>query len=663
MATCHDGKQVPEETEDIGQLAEVFFKTTLDMACVADEEKFRQVNDRWVETLGWSRKELLSRPFASFVHPDDLMATGDAVGRLSQGEDVVEFENRYATADGGWRNLVWNSRIDPDTGLIMATARDVSKAREHEAERQRLHRIFESLAELQAFYIRDGLSRAWWETAISRLIEVTASSFGFVGRVRTDEEGAPYLHTLAVTNIAWNTWSQNMFDEYAETGLEFRNLDTLFGYTLRTGESLLTNDPSADPRAGGLPEGHPPLESYAGIPLTSDHGMIGMVGLANRAGGFDQSVMDEIEPFVALLSQTVSQALASEEAERAEEETERLEKRLQEVERSGDGERLLVKTTQEVLDQTSLSGSFGVVDSAIREIFPPAKCALYLSDLDHPDQMRLRFTGGRMNDVMGREAESFERGRCRALVEGRVQVSRPGLELGSCSHVVASNYATVCSPLVAGDEEFGLLTVSVASQMDIEGLNPLVQLREVTDRLSSLSTALAQVASRERLVARSLVDHLTGLPNRAAFEQFGERLITARGSDARPFGLILFDLDGFKPINDTFGHQVGDKVLVAAASAAKSALRPEDMVSRIGGDEFGALIPHCQEPQLEHAAERVRHAIADLDLDVGAQAEAHASVGALLIGESAVTWEQVFESADTAMYDAKGQGGDCVVVG
>jgi diguanylate cyclase (GGDEF)-like protein len=87
------------------------------------------------------------------------------------------------------------------------------------------------------------------------------------------------------------------------------------------------------------------------------------------------------------------------------------------------------------------------------------------------------------------------------------------------------------------------------------------------------------------------------------------------------------------------------------------------MVSRIGGDEFGALIPHCQAPQLKHAAERVREAIAEVNLDVGADAEVRASVGALLIGESAVNWEQVFESADKAMYDAKSEGGDRVVVG
>ena len=652
---------MPKQASDIGELAQVFFKTTLEMACIADLENFRQVNDRWVEILGWSREELLARPFASFVHPDDLDATAEAVGQLERGSDVVEFENRYATTDGGWCNLVWNARIDPDTGLIMATARDVTAARAHEAERKWLHRLLESLAELQGAYIKHGLSRAWWETAISRLFELTDSSFGFVGRVRTDEEGSPYLHTYAVTNIAWNAWSQQMFDQYAESGLEFRNLDTLFGYTLRTGEAVLADDPASHPEAGGLPEGHPPLEAYAGIPLGADSGMIGMVGLANRSGGYPRETIDRIEPLLALLSQSIAQSIAQEEAEVAEAEVRRLEERLHTVEASGDGDRLLAKTTQSVLDQKNLSASFGVVGSAIREVLPQAKVALYLTDLDQPDLLRLKFTGGRENDVMVREAEQFERERCRALVEGHAHVSRPGLELGSCSHVVASNYATICVPLRAGDEEFGLLTASIASQMDLSGSSVSLQVSEVEEQLTTLAIALAQVASRERLVARSLVDDLTGLPNRVAFEQFGETLITARGPEARPFGLILFDLDGFKPINDRFGHQAGDKVLIAAAEAGKSALRPEDMVSRIGGDEFGALIPHCQLPQLEHAAERVRGAIADLD--TGVSAEAHASVGALLIGESAVVWEQVFESADRAMYAAKAEGGDCVVVG
>jgi diguanylate cyclase (GGDEF)-like protein len=213
---------------------------------------------------------------------------------------------------------------------------------------------------------------------------------------------------------------------------------------------------------------------------------------------------------------------------------------------------------------------------------------------------------------------------------------------------------------VAGGEEFGVLTVTVASQMDLEGLDAAFRLEEVTKRLGALSTALAQVASRERLVARSLVDHLTKLPNRAAFEQYGERLISARGPDARPFGLLLFDLDGFKSINDDFGHQAGDQVLVAAAAAARSALRPEDMVSRLGGDEFGVLIPHCHRPQLEHAAERVREAISGPLTDL--EAQTHASLGAYLIGEASVTWDQVFESADKAMYAAKADGGDQFVV-
>lgn len=649
------------EARDVAGLGEVFFKTTLEMACIADEERFLELNDLWTETLGWPREELLSRPFASFVHPDDLGPTADTVALLSKGEDVVEFKNRYATSEGGWCTLVWNARVDTDSGLILATARDITAAEQHEAERTRLHRMLESLSELQGFYIEHGVSKAWWETAISRLIEITESSFGFVGEVLTDDEGAPYLHTNAITNIAWNSWSQQMFDEYAESGLEFRNLDTLFGYTLRTGEAVVTDDPAGHPEAGGLPEGHPPLEAYAGLPLTADSGMIGMVGLANRKGGYSEDTIKEIEPFLVLLSQTIAQSLAHEEAEEAGAEVKRLEERLQMVEVSGDGHRLLAETTQRVLDQKNLSASFEVVSSAIEGALPRAKVALYLADLDQPDLLKLKFTGGRTTDVMSREATSFNRDQCRALTEGHAHVSRPGLELGSCSHVVASNYATICVPVTAGGEEFGLLTASVASQMDLSGPQVSALVLDAEELLKTLAVALAQVASRERLVARALVDDLTGLPNRLAFEQFGERLITARGPEARPFGLILFDLDGFKDVNDRFGHQAGDEVLSAAARAAQSALRPEDMVSRVGGDEFGALIPHCQRAQLAHAAERIRAAVSGLD--TGTDLDVHASVGALLIGESAVTWGQVFESADSAMYAAKAGGGDRVMVG
>ena len=98
------------------------------------------------------------------------------------------------------------------------------------------------------------------------ILELTGCEYGFVGEVLTDEDGAPYLKTHAVTDIAWNDETRAWYEQYKDEGLEFDNPDTLFGRTLTSGQALLSNDPQNDPRRGTLPGGHPPLDCYLGLP-------------------------------------------------------------------------------------------------------------------------------------------------------------------------------------------------------------------------------------------------------------------------------------------------------------------------------------------------------------------------------------------------------------
>jgi GGDEF domain-containing protein len=102
--------------------------------------------------------------------------------------------------------------------------------------------------------------------------------------------------------------------------------------------------------------------------------------------------------------------------------------------------------------------------------------------------------------------------------------------------------------------------------------------------------------ARERMVLgfkhASLIDPLTGVGNRRAFFERGEKLLHRSAFDCRPTVLLLFDPDSFKHINDTFGHHVGDWVLRAFCGAATAALRPDDLFGRLGGEEFASLLPH-----------------------------------------------------------------------
>ena len=104
-----------------------YFELSRDLACTAGFDGFfKQLNAAWTETLGWSEAELRSRPFVEFVHPDDREITEREAAGLAEGGVAVDFVNRYATKDGGWRWLDWQAMAVVEEGLIYASARDIT---------------------------------------------------------------------------------------------------------------------------------------------------------------------------------------------------------------------------------------------------------------------------------------------------------------------------------------------------------------------------------------------------------------------------------------------------------------------------------------------------------------------------------------------------------
>ncbi len=155
----------------------------------------------------------------------------------------------------------------------------------------------------------------------------------------------------------------------------------------------------------------------------------------------------------------------------------------------------------------------------------------------------------------------------------------------------------------------------------------------------------------------SLIDPLTGVANRRAFFEHGEKVLHRSAFEGRPAVLLLFDLDGFKHINDTFGHHVGDRVLKAFCGAATAALRPDDLFGRLGGEEFASLLPHTSLDDGLAVAERIRSNFEATTLEVGANTlAATVSVGAAMSIDPSRTLGDLIKTADQALYRAKAKG-------
>lgn len=171
----------------------------------------------------------------------------------------------------------------------------------------------------------------------------------------------------------------------------------------------------------------------------------------------------------------------------------------------------------------------------------------------------------------------------------------------------------------------------------------------------------SDVSERRREVAelaeRALTDPLTGLPNRVAFEREFERMLAQARRSGQTVGVLFMDLDGFKPVNDTYGHQTGDELLRVLGGRLRERLRMSDMASRIGGDEFGVLLWNVSGPQtMECIAGEIIEALnIPVDLDA-CRCEVGVSVGGSLFPAHGDTPRELTSRADQAMYRVKQRG-------
>lgn len=167
----------------------------------------------------------------------------------------------------------------------------------------------------------------------------------------------------------------------------------------------------------------------------------------------------------------------------------------------------------------------------------------------------------------------------------------------------------------------------------------------------------AQRALQNKLVDLAERDPLTGLYNSRRFEIELDRLVADASRRGTQIGLVMFDLDAFKPINDRFGHKAGDAVLVRLAEAVNSTIRRNEQFFRIGGDEFALLVPEARETELAGLAKRILAHIDALVFHFGGEDQhVSASVGIAMYPEHALNAEGVLQCAEAALCEVKAGG-------
>ena len=197
-------------------------------------------------------------------------------------------------------------------------------------------------------------------------------------------------------------------------------------------------------------------------------------------------------------------------------------------------------------------------------------------------------------------------------------------------------------------------------QLQLDDARSLLE-REKSLEITPVETSATQYLQDviNGLCELSLKDPLTGLANRRHFRTVLDRAIDVVARSGEPALLLMLDLDHFKKVNDTYGHQAGDHVLQTVAAALLKCVRPMDTVARYGGEEFAVILPNCHTSFGATVAERIRQTMEDMSIQVspGVSLRVTVSVGGAYAPEwvrsTAALWT---ERADVQLYRAKSEG-------
>ncbi|MDQ3258956.1 MAG: diguanylate cyclase [Acidobacteriota bacterium] len=294
-----------------------------------------------------------------------------------------------------------------------------------------------------------------------------------------------------------------------------------------------------------------------------------------------------------------------------------------------------------------------VLVNKVGEVVPFDTCAVYLYD-DAKRAATAAHVAGRNAPALRGRTINFGEGVTGFVLANRSPAANfdPMLDFAATTLEPGCVYRSMLAlPLVKNELLVGVLSVysfAAGCYTDDD-----MRLLETVVRLAS--EALANAMLHAESESNALTDALTGLPNARAMPMRFEQEASRARRTGRPFQVVMIDLDNFKQVNDTFGHNIGDQVLREAARILQSQLRDYDFLARYAGDEFVAIVQDLNPTQVEELHERIERTIKELSIKVpsGGDARVGISIGAATYGAQGETLDQLLIAADEAMYSVK----------
>ncbi len=474
---------------------------------------------------------------------------------------------------------------------------EIDERRQAQDDLQWELKVNRAVAELSRLLLRSSALDEIAHVILDEAKTLTDSPHGFVGFI-DPRTGAMVCPTM--TRDIWEAC------QVPDKKFVFHSFHGLWGWILKERQPILCNEPATDYRSTGIPGGHVAIRRFVGVPALADGRLLGIIALANAERDYhakDLELLERLASMYALAIRTMRATQAMRESEA----------RFRAIfELSGVG---IATLTPE--------GRFLQVN--------PAYC---------------RFLGYSPEEILGMRVEDVTHPEDLAVTQSHYEEVRQGKK-----HFFAYDKRFVHR---SGRDLWGAVTV--AWLLDEEG-RPEYAVGMVQDITERKLAELRLAENEERFKHLAHHDNLTGLPNRLLFaDRLQHAMSRARRSGAL-LALLFFDLDRFKTINDSHGHEAGDEVLQAVAQRLTALVRDADTVARFGGDEFIILMEDVAETaDVERLAGKVLVGLAQ-PLTVGDQTlTVTTSIGISIFPRDGAEAETLIKRADDAMFRAKQQG-------
>ncbi|MCU0238821.1 MAG: diguanylate cyclase [Pyrinomonadaceae bacterium] len=304
------------------------------------------------------------------------------------------------------------------------------------------------------------------------------------------------------------------------------------------------------------------------------------------------------------------------------------------------------------------SGSLNLEDTLklfvekVKELVPFDTCIIYLYK-EAEGYAIANYTEGKNAELIkGKKIKPGE-GATGYVLKNRQAVHNinPVLDFSFGYSQIAEDFASMASlPLIVEEKLIGAISLYSCELESYE--DDYMRLLETITRIAS--DAIAKSVTHLETENRALTDQMTNLPNARSLQLHFEKEVSRSRRTGYPFQVIMLDLDGFKAVNDTFGHKVGDKLLLEVGKVMKDQLREYDFLARYAGDEFVAIIPEMNEEDVREICDRIEKSVSEFQITIGDRyAKVGISIGSASYPRNGESLDQIIVAADQAMYAVK----------